>query len=109
MSSEYFATTTVAVWRGTGTTDPYGDTVDGGTAVATGLWASVVEDVTATDPEPGGDVQTVVTAIIRLPRGSDVQAGDRLKDETTAAWYTARTVEVVRLPAGTIKVNAERL
>lgn len=80
------ATTTIAILRGT-STDDYGDEVDTSTEVATGIPASIQEQrqtvTTPDDPQPR--VVRVYTG--RVKAGTDVQTGDRIKDETTDDIY----------------------
>lgn len=80
------ANTTVAVLRGT-TTDDYGDPVDSNTEVATGIPASILERRRDTTTPDDGQPRTVIFYTGRVPYGTDLQEGDRIKDERTSEVY----------------------
>ncbi len=94
------ATTTVAILRGT-STDDYGDEVDGSTVVASGIPAAIQEQrqtvTTADDPQPR--VVRIYTG--RVNAGTDIQTGDRIKDETTNAIYIVDQFSQVASPVMT--------
>lgn len=85
------ATTTVTVYRGTGT-DAYSDEQDTDTPVHTGVPASIVEQsrrtTTRDDPTP----RIVRYAVGRVTAGTDITDQDRLKDERTGAVYIVDAV-----------------
>lgn len=80
------ANATVSILRGT-TTDAYGDTVDVATAVATGITASIIEQRHLSTNPVDGTVRQVRYVTGRVPAGTDVRVGDRLKDEATLVVY----------------------
>lgn len=81
------ANTRVTILRGT-TTDAFGDPVDTLTTVATGVTASIVEQrKTVTNPADGV-VRRVRYTTGRLPAGTDIRDGDRIRDEKTNVVYT---------------------
>lgn len=80
------ANTRVTILRGT-STDAFGDPVDTLTEVATGITASIIEQrKTVTNPVDGV-VRRVRYTTGRLPAGTDLRDGDRVKDEKTGVIY----------------------
>lgn len=81
-----WATGTATVLRGT-TTDDYGDTVDGLTEALTGIRWSVMERrvlvTTTDDPDP----RWVTTYTGRMPAGTALVAGDRVRDDESGHVY----------------------
>lgn len=100
------ATTTVAVLRGT-TTDDYGDTVDGSTAVLTGVPASILEQrrviATESDPQP----RAVITYTGRVSAGTDIRDSDRIRDERTSAVYIVDSAHQVANPVHTLDLRLD--
>lgn len=80
------ANTTVSVLRGT-TTDAFGDPADTATVVASGITASIVEQGKTVTTKVDGMVRQVRRIVGRLPAGTDIQSGDRIKDEKTSRIY----------------------
>jgi hypothetical protein len=99
------ATTTISVLRGT-TTDGYGDPADGSTAVATGVVASILEQRQRTTTPVDGQPRVVRYFTARVPHGTDVRAGDRIKDEQTLTVYI---VDTVTTPASPVRGPEVRL
>jgi hypothetical protein len=91
------ATTTISILRGT-TVDSFGDPVDSATVVATGITASIIEQskmaTTADDTTP----RQVRSYTGRLPAGTNIQAGDRIKDEKTNVIYVFDAATAVANP-----------
>lgn len=81
------AGTTIAVLRGT-ETDEYGDERDTNTAVATGIPASILEQRRLTTVGDEQVPRAVVFYTGRVPYGTDIRDGDRIKDERTNTIYT---------------------
>lgn len=80
------ANTRVTILRGT-STDAFGDPVDTLTEVRTGVTASIMEQrKTVTNPVDGMPRQVRFTTG-RLPAGTDLRNGDRIKDEKTGVIY----------------------
>lgn len=84
-------TTTVDVLRGT-TTDAYGDLVDTDTTVLTGLRASIIEQRQRPHQPRDGEDRNVRYFKGRVPRGTGVAKGDRLRDTTTGTVYVVESV-----------------
>lgn len=80
------ATGTATVLRGT-TTDDYGDPVDGTTPVLSGIPWSVLEQrrtvTTPDDPDP----RWVVMYTGRMPAGTALVRGDRIRDDASGQVY----------------------
>lgn len=103
------ANTKVSILRGSGE-DIYGDETDATTAVATGIPASLSETAqNVFDPSTG--TRRVVRAYrARLPRGTDVDPSDRIKDDTTNDIYTINDVIRQTQPGfqGDLRLELER-
>lgn len=99
------ATTTVSILRGT-TTDGLGDTVDSTTAVYTGITASIIEQTRTVRRRDEREPRTVRRYVGRLPAGTDLQRGDRIKDERTDAVYMFDEYDQLSSPT---RVNDIRL
>jgi hypothetical protein len=85
------ATTTITVLRGT-STNGYGDEVDNGTVAASGIPASLIEQTRFTD-DPSSDRPRVIRFVIgRVYHGTDVRAGDQIRDEGDATIYIVDSV-----------------
>lgn len=80
------ANTTVSILRGADT-DSFGDPVDTLTVVATGVTASIIEQRKTVTTPVDGNVRQVRFTTGRLPAGTDVRTGDRIKDEKTNRIY----------------------
>lgn len=80
------ANTKVTILRGV-TADSFGDPADTATPVATDVTASIIEQrKTVTNPVDGV-VRRVRFYTGRLPAGTDIRSGDRIKDQKTNAIY----------------------
>lgn len=92
-----WATGTATVLRGT-TTDDYGDTVDGSTAVLESVPWSVMEQrvqvTTTDDPDP----RWVTSYTGRMPAGTALAVGDRIRDDATGQEYILDNFTEVRNP-----------
>lgn len=80
------ANTRVSILRGT-STDGFGDTVDGLTAVTTGVNASLIEQSQTVRRRDEREPRTIRSTRCRLPAGTDIRRGDRIKDESTGVIY----------------------
>jgi hypothetical protein len=91
-------TTTVSLLAGTTATD-YGDEVDSNTAVATGVPASIIEgrEVVATESDAQARVIRYYTG--RVPVGTAVDSGQRIKDERSNQIYLIDNVTGPTNPA----------
>jgi hypothetical protein len=74
------ATTTVTVLRGV-TTSAYGDEQDADTSVATGIPLGLMVASQAGTRSADARPQEVETFRGRMPAGTDIRVGDRLRDE----------------------------
>ncbi len=72
-------TTTVDVLRGS-TTDAWADTVDADTVVLSTIPASIIEQRQRNHEPKDDQDRTVRIFKARLPHGTDVRSGDRLRD-----------------------------
>jgi hypothetical protein len=80
------ANTRVTILRGGGT-DSFGDPVDLAKTVASGVTASIMErNKTVTNPVDG-TVRQVRYYVGRVPSGTDIRTGDRVRDERTNTVY----------------------
>lgn len=96
-------TTTVTVWAcKPGTVDDYDDPAADDTPTAVGVAASIVEQTKRTTTASSGRPQTVRSFTGRLPAGTDVPAGSRLRDENTADVYL---VDATSQPANPYATN----
>lgn len=84
-------TTSVDVLRGTGT-DALGDTVDSDTAVLTAVPASIIEQRQKPHQPRDGEDRNIRYFKGRVPRGTGVLKGDRLRDRTSGAYYVVESV-----------------
>lgn len=87
------ATHTVTVRRGT-TTDTFGDTVDSGTTIATGVQVSILERTKRVFVPADGRWEQVRYYAARFPALSGVRAGDQIEDEATGYDYVIDDVDV---------------
>ena len=84
-------TTTVDVLRGT-TVDAVGDTIDSDTAVLTAVPASIIEQRQRPHQPREGEDRNVRYFKGRVPRGTGVAKGDRLRDRTSGTYYVVESV-----------------
>lgn len=91
------ATTTVTIRRGT-TTDGFGDTVDTGAAVATGVPMAILQQRRAVTVPADGRVQQVAWFTGRARADLDVRPGDQLSDERDVG-VSWRVDDVYRAPS----------
>lgn len=84
-------TTTVDVLRGT-TTDAFNDVVDTDTVVLSGIPASIIEQRQRPHQPRDGEDRNIRYFKGRVPRGSGVAKGDRLRDRTTSTVYVVESV-----------------
>lgn len=85
------ATTRVDVMRGTAT-NAYGDTVDATTVVMAGIPASIIERSRRVHEPKDGQDRIVRIAKARVPHGTGVLKGDRLRDTATGTVYVIDNV-----------------
>lgn len=86
-----FATGRYSVLRGTKENE-YGDEIDANKVVYTGILGSVVEKTkTAFDPATSR-VATLRYLVGRFNHGSDIQDGDRIKDEKTGEIFVVGSI-----------------
>jgi hypothetical protein len=80
------ANTRITILRGS-TSDSFGDPKDLPKTILTGVTASIIErNKTTTNPDDG-NIRTVRTYTCRIPAGTPLRTGDRIKDEKTGAIY----------------------
>ena len=83
----FIATTTVTVLRGT-TTDDYGDEIERNLVVATGQMASILEvSLISSTRKADERLETIRRYTGRFYGSTDLQDGDRLRDERTNRIY----------------------
>ena len=89
-------TTTVTLMGGAATSDPYGDSDEATTELATGVPAALVERSMPT-VSTESDLQAVVVrySVCRVPQGTPVDNLSRVKDERSGDIYS---VDSVTLP-----------
>lgn len=99
-------TTTITALGGT-STSPYEDTVDGTTAVATGVPASIIEgrEVMATESDP--QARVIRYYIGRVPAGTDTSAWVRIRDERSNTVYVIDNVTSPTNPAVPMDVRLD--
>lgn len=104
------ANTRVTILRGA-TTDSFGDPVDIARPVYTGVTASILEFNKTTTSPVDGTVRHIRRYVGRLPAGTDLRAGDRIKDERDGAIYIFDASTVSRTPAhgSDIKLDLRRV
>lgn len=113
----FLATTTVSILRGTSENE-YGDEIDTalpGDVIATGIPASIMEQRTPLSPRGRRTVMQQANETprdvrwlnIRLPAGTDVQQGDRLRDENSGHIYHVDTVASDSSPVTSIDLRIE--
>lgn len=85
------ATCTASVLRGTGV-NVYGDEIDGGAAVYTGVLAAIREVSSVVSDPSTQTPRTVRSLICHVPSDLDVREGDRLRDDTNSVLYAIENV-----------------
>lgn len=99
-------TTTVSILRGE-TTDTYGDPADNATVAASGVLAALTEQTRQTTTPVDGDPRTVRYTTLRCGYGTDLRAGDRVRDERTTLTWVVDEVAQVQNPAIRMDLRAE--
>lgn len=94
------ATTRVDVLRGS-TTDDYADPVDDNTGqpVLAGLACSLMERTRRVFNPVDGTPRIVRYVVGRVPHGTDVQVGDRLRDTGDRTLYMVESIDQPQHPA----------
>ena len=87
-----FPTGKFTILRGTPTTNDYGDQVDTQTPVQTGLSGSVIERTRSNFDPQSSRIVTLRQLTGRFGHGTDIQDGDRIKDEKTGVIYLVTSV-----------------
>jgi hypothetical protein len=100
------ATTTVSLLRGT-TTDAYGDTIDATTTVATGVTASLIEQRRTTKRRDEREPRTARYYVLRVPAGTDLRRGDRVRDERTSYVYIVDEFDQPVSPIRILDIRAD--
>lgn len=100
------ATTTVSILRGTDT-DAYGDPADNATVAASGLPAALTEQSRLTTDPATGTPRTVHYTTLRISHGTDLRAGDRIRDEGDGSVYIVDETAQVQNPAVAMDLRAE--
>ncbi len=102
-------TTTVTILAGT-TTNGFGDTVDAAVPVATGVPASLIEQRQNTTRSASRRPQTMRYARCRVPNGTPVAVGNRVRDESTQIVWQVDDITQVRHVVSTqdIRLNLRR-
>lgn len=85
------ATGRFSVLRGS-TLNDYGDEVDGTTPALSGIGGSVIERSRKVFNPADGRVSTIRELTGRFPHGTDIQDGDRIKDEKTGEIFVVAAV-----------------
>lgn len=84
------ATTRVTVIRGVGR-DEFGDEIDldqeAGADAQTRIPASLIETTKQSSTDASGTPRVIRTCVARLPAGTDITVGDRLRNENTGRLY----------------------
>lgn len=99
-------TTTVSILRGTDT-DAYGDPVDNATVAASGVLAALTEQTRQTTTPVDGNPRVVHYTTLRCGYGTDLRAGDRVRDEQTNLIYLVDETAQVQNPAIRMDLRAE--
>ncbi len=92
-------TTTVTLMGGTASSDPYGDSDEAITELATGVPAALVDRAMPT-VSTESDLQAVVVrySVCRVPVGTPVDNLSRVKDERTGDIYSVDSVTLPKHP-----------
>ncbi|WP_050369931.1 hypothetical protein [Streptomyces acidiscabies] len=85
------ANTTLSVLRGT-TTDEFGDEADNSTVIASGLPASLIEQVRQSYTPENPTPRVVRYSIARVNADTDIRETDRVKDERSNRTYIVQAV-----------------
>lgn len=99
-------TTTVSIKRGT-TIDDYEGTITNETTVASGVSASIMEQVRQNFEPVTGLPRTIRFITGRVSDGTDVLTNDRLLDEVEGSYYTVISVRQMQNPVVTMDVTLE--
>ena len=91
------ATTTISILRGQGT-DDWGDVIDNDTVVASGVLASILEQKIYSTSEVTTQPHNYRYARLRVKKGTDVQANDRVYDERLNQTWTITNVSPYQNP-----------
>lgn len=99
----FVATTTCRILNESIGTNEYGDSIDSYQAVKSGVPAHIWEEEYSAGEPTDGSLHTYRRLVAMLPSGTDVQKGDRLKDEADDRIYlinhvTANKSFVARMP-----------
>ena len=100
------ATTRVSILRGT-TENEYGDPVDNDTPAATGVPASIVEQSREVTDPTTGTPRVVRFLVGRFYPGTDLQPGDRVKDEQDGTVFIVDVISRPQNPVRAPDVRAE--
>lgn len=93
------ANTTISVYRGS-TEDGYGDPEESETPTRTGIAASLIEGrPRQVDSGTSTTPRFIRVATLRVGYGTDIQADDRIKDETTGTFWRIDSLGNVGNPA----------
>lgn len=107
--SVFIPTTLLSLYRGTPTTDEYGDPVDDNQTIITANLPALITERSQRTFLPAEQRLGVINSyIIRLRPGVDVREEDRLRDQTTDSWYQVQEVATMPLIIGVpdIRVTA---
>lgn len=85
------ATTTATILRGT-TTNGYGDEQDNDTVAASGIPCSIIEQTRFTQDKSTDTPRVVRYVTGRMYHGTDVRAGDRIRNERDSVVYIVDSV-----------------
>jgi hypothetical protein len=99
-------TTKISVLRGEGET-LFGDSEDSDTTIATGVLASLLTVSRKTRSPVDGRPEIITYFTARVPHGTDVQLGDRVKDEISGSVYILTLVDHVQNPVARQDVRLE--
>ena len=80
------------VIRGTHSINDYGDEIEGTTVELSGVSGSVIERARKVFNPADGRVATIRELTGRFPHGTDIQDGDRVKDEKTEEIFVVSSV-----------------
>jgi hypothetical protein len=94
------ATATVTIKRGI-TTDGFGDVVDTGVTVATGVPMSILTQRKTVYTPEDGRVQQIRYYTGRASADTDLRVGDQVEDEATGAGYVVDDVDQTSSPVTT--------
>lgn len=89
----------VTILRGTAP-DSFGDQKDLPAEVATDVNASIIEQSKQATTPVDGSVRQVRTHVGRVPQGTDIRAGDRIRDQATSTIYI---VDATKAPGNAVR------